>query len=194
MGTLRVLAFSLTCSALVAAPPLSPAAEMTSSGAAPHVTISNTGMEGLSAVQVQVHVAGGADWRELVDLDEAKLRGQVEDLVKDTPGLALIEGHGSARTPRLEVIAVGHLIADPQGNKDTSATNLSISLKQPVSVRRSLPSGKPILTSGMTWHRNILITGLNDSMRERVADKLAYLVGQFKAEHLRANPPRADEE
>lgn len=194
MRTLRVLAFSLTCSALVAAPPLSPAAEMTSSGAAPRVTISNTGMEGLSEVQVQVHVAGGADWRELVDLDEVKLRRHVENLVKDTPGLVLIEGHSSVRTPRLQVMAVGHLIADPEGNKDTSATNLSIGLSQPVSVRRSSPPGKPILATGMTWHRNILITGLNDSMRQRVADKLAYMAGQFKAEHLRANPPRAVEE
>jgi hypothetical protein len=166
---------------------------MRSSGAAPQVTISNTGMEGLSEVQVQVHLAGGADWRELADLDETKLRGHVEDLVKGTPGLVLIEGHGSVRAPRLLVMAVGHLIADPEGNKDTSATNLSISLNQPVSVRRSPPSGRPILTSGMTWHRSILITGLNDSMRQRVAYKLAYLVGQFKAEHLKANPSEAEE-
>lgn len=194
MRALRLLAFSLTCTALATAPLLSPAAQMPSSGAAPQVTISNTGMEGLSEVRVQVHVAGGADWRELVDLDEVKLERRIEDLLKDTPGLLLIEGQGSLRTPRLLVTAVGHLIADPEGNKDTSATNLSMSLNQPVSVRRSLPSGKPILATGTTWHRSILITGLNDSMRERVADKLAYLVGQFRAEHLKANPPRTDEE
>ncbi len=165
----------------------------TSSARAPRVIMSNSGMEGLTEVQIQVHLAGPADWRELVDLDEAKLKKKIEDLLKDAPGLTLIEGQGSIRTPRILVIVVGHLIADPEGNKDTSATNLSVSLSQPVSVRRPLPSGKPILATGTTWHRSLLITGLKDSMRQRVDDKLCYLLDQFKGEHRRVNPLRKEQ-
>lgn len=193
MRALRFLTFAVACTTFTAAPLFSRAAETSATGA-PQVTISSGGMEALSEVQVQVHLAGGVDWRELVGLDEAKLEQRVEELVKDAPGLVLVEAKRSSQTPRLLVIAVGHLIADPEGNRDTSATNLSISLNQPVSVRRPLPSGKPILATGMTWHRSILITGLNESMRQRVDDKLAYLVGQFKEEHLKANPPELEEQ
>ena len=102
----------------------------------------------------------------------------------------MIEGECSTETPRILVVAVGHVIADPDGNKDTAATNLSVSLNQPVSVRRQAPSGRPILARGTTWHRSILITGLKDTMRQRVDEKLAYLMQQFKQEHGRANEGR----
>ena len=158
--------------------------------ASPRVTISSSGMEGLAEVKVQVHIAGGADWRELVDLDEKKLEKKVQDSLRGTPGFTVIEGESSTRTPRVLVTAVGHLIADPDGNKDTAATNLSLSLSQPVTVRRPVPSGTPILANGTTWHRNLLITGLKDSMRQRVEEKLAYLIGQFKDEYARSNAGR----
>lgn len=158
-----------------------------SAAPAPQVGLSNTGMEGLTAVKVQVHIAGGADWRELVDLDEKKLEEKVQGLLGDTPGLTVIEAEGSRDMPRVLVIAVGHVIADPDGNKDTAATNLSVSLSQPVSVRRQPPSDRPILAMGATWHRNLLITGLKHTMRQRVDEKLAYLMQQFKQEYARAN-------
>ena len=158
-----------------------------SAAPSPQVTLSNTGMDGLAAVKVQVHIAGGADWRELVDLDEKRLEKKVQGLLGGTPGLSVIEGECSIETPRVLVVAVGHVIADPDGNKDTAATNLSVSLNQPVSVRRQVPSGRPILATGTTWHRNLLITGLKDTMRQRVDEKLAYLMQQFKQEHGRAN-------
>jgi hypothetical protein len=154
----------------------------------PRVTFSNTGMEALGELRVQVHVAGGQSWRELVDIDEQKLAARVADQLREVPGIALLEDRKDTQTPRLLVVAVGHMIADPEGNTDTAATNLAISLNQPVSVRRPLPSGRPIITSGMTWHRSLLITGLTDSMRTRVDQKLTYLVDQFKSEHARANP------
>jgi len=158
-----------------------------SAAPSPQVTLSNTGMEGLAAVRVQVHIAGGADWRELVDLDEKKLEKKVQGLLGDTPGLSVLEGERSIQTPRILVVAVGHVIADAEGNKDTAATNLSVSLSQPVSVRRQVPSGRPILATGTTWQRSLLITGLNDTMRQRVDEKLAYLMGQFRQEHGREN-------
>ena len=161
-----------------------------SAAPSPQVTLSNTGMDGLAAVKVQVHIAGGADWRELVDLDEKRLEKKVQGLLGGTPGLSVIEGECSIETPRVLVVAVGHVIADPDGNKDTAATNLSVSLNQPVSVRRQAPSGRPILATGATWHRSLLITGLNDTMRQRVNEKLAYLMQQFKQEHRRANAGR----
>jgi len=43
----------------------------------------------------------------------------------------------------------------------------------------------------MTWHRSLLITGLKSSMRERVDQKLTYLVNEFRGEYARANPGRA---
>ncbi len=187
MPAWRFIASVFICGAL-ATMALSSDEGGTSSARAPRVIMSNNGMEGLTEVQIQVHVAGSADWRRLVDLDEAKLKKKIEDLLKGVPGLTLVDERGSIRTPRILVIAVGHLIADPEGNKDTSASNLSVSLNQPVSVRRPLPSGKPIVATGMTWHRSLLITGLNDSMRARVDDKLAYLLGQFKDEYRKANP------
>ena len=52
-----------------------------SAAPSPQVTLTNTGMEGLAAVKVQVHIAGGADWRELVDLDEKKLEKTVQGLL-----------------------------------------------------------------------------------------------------------------
>ncbi len=161
-----------------------------SAAPSPQVTLSNTGMDGLAAVKVQVNIAGGADWRELVDLDEKRLEKKVQGLLGGTPGLSVIEGKRSTETPRILVVAVGHVIADPEGNKDTAATNLSVSLNQPVSVRRQVPSGRPILATGATWHRSILITGLKDTMRQRVDEKLAYLMGQFRQEHARANEGR----
>jgi len=161
-----------------------------SAAPSPQVTLTNTGMEGLAAVKVQVHIAGGADWRELVDLDEKKLEKTVQGLLGHTPGLSVIEGECSIETPRVLVVAVGHVIADPEGSKDTVATNLSVSLNQPVSVRRQVPSGRPILATGTTWHRNLLITGLKNTMRQRVDEKLAYLMQQFKQEHGRANAGR----
>jgi hypothetical protein len=154
----------------------------------PRVTFSNTGMEALGELRVQVHVAGGQSWRELVDIDEQKLAARIADQLRGVPGIALVEDREDTQTPRLLVVAVGHMIADPEGNTDTAATNLAISLNQPVSVRRPLPSGRPLITSGMTWHRSLLITGLADSMRTRVDQKLTYLVDQFKSEHARANP------
>lgn len=191
MRALGFLTLALACTVFAAAPLFSRAPQMTAAGS-PQVTISSGGMEGLSEIQVQVHLAADAYWRELVDLDEAELKQRVEYLAKDAPGLALVDGPGSSQTPRLLVIAVGHVIADAEGNRDTSATNLSISLNQPVSVRRPLPSGRAILATGTTWHRSILITGLNESMRQRVDDKLAHLIGQFRDEYLRANRPETE--
>jgi|GEM_PF-2474921 len=153
----------------------------------PKVVMSTGGMEGLSAVKVQVHLAGSEDLRKLIDLDEKKIEKKVQDLLKGTPGLEVVEGEASANTPRVLVIAVGHLIADPEGNKDTAAVNLSLSLNQSVAVRRSLPTGQPIITSAMTWNRNLLLTGLTSSMKERVQMKLDYLMGQLKGEYLRVN-------
>ncbi len=179
---------SLVLVALVAGALADRASPQAGAPPSPRVTLSSSGMEGLGEVKVQAHLAGGADWRELVELDETKLEKRVEDLLEGTAGLTLVEGEGSVQTPRVLVIAVGHLIADPEGNKDTAATNLSVSLNQPVSVRRQVPSGRPVLTTGMTWHRNLLITGLSDTMRPRVEEKLAYLMGQFVEEYARANP------
>jgi hypothetical protein len=155
---------------------------------APRVTLSSGGMEELHEVQVQIHVAGATDWRKLAGVDEAGLKAKVEKMLRATPGLTVVEGKGDSRTPRLLVIVVGHMIADPQGNTDTSATDLQVSLNQPVIVHRPTPSGKPILATGATWSRNILITGLNSSMRERVDQKLTYLIEQFKDEYARSNP------
>jgi hypothetical protein len=154
----------------------------------PQVTLSNTGMEGLSELRVQVHVVGTQDWRELVDLDESKLAARVATGLQGAPGIRLVEDGTNPQMPRLLVTVVGHVIADPEGNRDTAATNLAISLNQPVSPRRPLPSGKALIVPGMTWHRSILSTGLTDSMRGRVDQKLSYLIAQFRGEHARANP------
>lgn len=158
-----------------------------SASPSPQVTLSNTGMEGLAAVKVQVHIAGGPDWRQLVGLEEKRLETKVQGLLTGTPGLTVIESDGSQETPRVLVVVVGHVIADASGKKETAATNITVSLNQPVSVRRQTPSGKPILASGTTWHRNLLITGLKSTMRQRVDEKLVYLMGQFRQEHGRAN-------
>ena len=56
---------------------------------APRVVRSTGGLEGLTEVAVQVHLAGGEDWRELVALDDAKLRAQVEQLLHTIPGLTV---------------------------------------------------------------------------------------------------------
>jgi len=150
---------------------------------APRVMLSSSGMEGLSELQVQVHLAGGSDWRELVGLEEAGLKEKIEQGLRGTPGLSLVERPGDTETPRLLVIAVGHLIADT----DTSATDLQVSLSQPVIVNRKTSVERPMLATGITWNRNILITGLNSSMQERVDQKLDYLVQQFREEYARSN-------
>lgn len=152
----------------------------------PRVALSNTGMEGLSEVKVQIHLSVDPEWRELVDLDNQKLEQKIKEQVRQIPGIKLIEGETSEHTPRLLVIVVGHLIADPEGNKDTCATNIIMALNQPVSLRR-LPSDNQSFLTGMTWHRSVMITGVREKMRERVTDKLTYLVGQFSQEHTRAN-------
>ena len=164
-----------------------PATKGAGAAGSPHVVVSTGGMEGLSAVKVQVHLSGGEDLRDLIDLDEKKLEKKIQDLLKGTPGLAVVEGQASANTPRVLVMVVGHLIADPDGNKDTAAVNISVSLNQSVAVRRSLPTGQPIITNAMTWNRNLLLTGLTSSMKERVQMKLDYLMGQLKGEYLRVN-------
>ncbi len=150
------------------------------------VTVSSGGMEGLSEVWVQAHVAGGGDWKDLVGLDEEAVTKKVVRQLRDAPGLSL-----AARAPnvaRLQVIVVGHLIADEEGREATAATNLSMSLSQQVTVRRGGAS-RPILTTGATWQRSLLITGLKGTMGQRVNDKLEYLVDQFRQDYLRANPP-----
>jgi len=156
-------------------------------GAAPQLTValSNTGMEGLEGIQLQVHVAGAADWRELVGADEESIKAKMRASLRNLGGLTIVEGHGNRNVPRLLVIAVGHVIAGPDGEKDTAATSLSVSLNQPVAVRRP---GRQIMTSGATWQRSLLITGLKESMAQRVSNKLDYLLGQFKGEWERANP------
>lgn len=155
---------------------------------APRVMLSNTGMEGLSELRVQVHVAGGQDWRELVDIDEEKLAAKITARLQGTPGITLLGDDADPQVPRLLVVMVGHLIADPEGNMDTAATNITISLNQPVSVRRPLPSGQAMIVPGMTWNRSLLVTGLTSSMRERVDQKLTYFIDAFKSEHARVNP------
>jgi len=154
------------------------------------VALSNSGMEGLEEIQLQAHVAGAADWRELVGLDEDRVKERIRAALGSAAGLTIVEGHGDPNVPRLLVIVVGHLIADPGGEKDTAATNLSVSLNQPVAVRRP---GRQIMTSGATWQRSLLITGLKESMGQRVDDKLGYLVGQFTGEWERANPAEKGE-
>jgi hypothetical protein len=155
-------------------------------GAAPRlrVALSNSGMEGLEGIQLQVHVAGAADWRELVGADEESIKAKMRASLRNLAGLTIVEGHGNRDVPRLLVIAVGHVIADPDGEKDTAATSLSVSLNQPVAVRRP---GRQIMTSGATWQRSLLITGLKESMAQRVSDKLDYLLAQFKGEWEKAN-------
>ncbi len=150
------------------------------------VALSNGGMEGLSEVWVQAHVAGGGDWKDLVGLDEDAVTKEVESHLRGVPGLRL--GARSPNVPRLQVIVVGHLIADEEGSKATAATNLSVSLSQQVTVR---PPGasQPILTTGATWQRSLLITGLKGTMGQRVNEKLEYLVDQFRQDYLRVNPP-----
>jgi hypothetical protein len=145
-------------------------------GAAPRlrVALSNSGMEGLEGIQLQVHVAGAADWRELVGADEESIKAKMRASLRNLAGLTIVEGHGNRDVPRLLVIAVGHVIADPDGEKDTAATSLSVSLNQPVAVRRP---GRQIMTSGATWQRSLLITGLKED----------YLLAQFKGEWEKAN-------
>ncbi|MBN1459873.1 MAG: hypothetical protein JXA57_10055 [Armatimonadetes bacterium] len=155
---------------------------------APRVTLTNTGMEALSEVRVQVHLVGSPEWRELVDLDEANLAARITARLQGTRGVRLVQDNSDPQIPRLLIVVVGHLIADPEGNTDTAATNLEISLNQPVSLRRALPSGRAVIVPGMTWHRSVLVSGLASSMRDRVDQKLTYLVGQFRSEHARANP------
>ncbi len=156
-------------------------------GGSPQAMRSLSGMEGMKRVMVQVHVAGGNDWRELVDIDEAKLKGRVESLLHTVPGLTVVKGDPGEPTPRLLVIAVGHVIADPQGNKDTAATSLIMSLNQEVSLRRPVPGGKAVLLNGVTWERSVLTTGLKEKMRERVAGQLSDLAGEFKADYALEN-------
>ena len=176
--TLFTLSFPATVESATQSPP----------AGAPRVTLSNTGMEGLSELRVQVHVAGGQDWRELVEIDEEKLAARINARLQGTPGITLLGDSADPQVPRLLVVMVGHLIADPEGNTDTAATNITISLNQPVSVRRPLPSGQAMIVPGMTWNRSLLITGLASSMRERVDQKLTYFIDAFKSEYARANP------
>ena len=152
------------------------------------VSLSSSGMEGLKELWVQAHVACDADWKELTGLDEEKVRELVKDGLRLIPSLRVMEGQAGAEKPRLLVIVVGHVIADAEGEKATAATNLAVSLNQPVTVRRRSPSGEPIHTTGMTWQRSLLITGLKETMRQRVEEKLRYLVGQFGQEYSRCNP------
>lgn len=161
-------------------------------GVGPRLTValSNTAMEGLEAIQLQVHVAGAAEWQELVGADEESIKAKMRASLGNLAGVTIVEGHGNRDVPRLLVIAVGHVIADPDGEKDTAATSLSVSLNQPVAVRRP---GKQIMTTGATWQRSLLITGLKESMRQRVSQKLDYLLGQFKGEWERANPAEKGE-
>lgn len=154
-------------------------------------SISSGGMEGLEEVRIQVHVAAGADWRALTELDENVIRERAEVAVSATPGLASLGDEAAPETPRLLVMVVGHLIADADGNKDTAAANLSISLHQPVVLTRTLDAEAPAVTSAMTWHRSLLTTGTADYVKGQAAGRLGRLLDQFRQEYLRVNAPTA---
>jgi hypothetical protein len=133
---------------------------------------------------VQAHVAGDDEWKELVGLDEEKVRERVEGALASVPGLKVVE-QGQER-PRLLVVVVGHVIADASGEKDTAATHVQVSLNQRVEVKRE-GTERPAVVRGATWQRSVLITGLRETMGERVEEKLGYLVGQFGAQYEREN-------
>ncbi len=184
---MRASRWLILCSCLAAFAFITFTLQTRASGSSPRVRLSNTGMEGVTEVKVQVHLSADQGWRALVDLDEQKLEKTIQEQVRRIPRLKLIKGEASEQTPRLLVIVVGNIIADPQGNKDTCATNIIMALSQPVSVRWSLPTGSSVITTGMTWHRSILLTGVKEKMRERVHEKFSYLAGQFGEEYTRAN-------
>jgi hypothetical protein len=144
-------------------------------------------MEGLRELSVQADVVGDADWRELVGLDREAVKKLAAEHLADVPGLTLVEKSPSA--PRLVVNMVGHVIADDEGKKATAATHIWVRLSQRVAVHRE-GTGEPILTTGATWQRAILSTGLKGTMRQRANDKLKYLLHQFRQDYVRVNPPQ----
>jgi hypothetical protein len=49
---------------------------------------------------------------------------------------------------------------------------------------------EPVVTTGATWQRAILSTGLKRTMRQRANNKLKYLLDQFGQDYVRVNPPQ----
>jgi hypothetical protein len=144
-------------------------------------------MEGLSQLSIQADVVGDADWRELVGLDREAVKKLAAEQLADMPGLTLVEK--SPNAPRLVVNVVGHVIADDEGRKATAATHIWVRLSQRVAVHRD-GMDEPVVTTGATWQRAILSTGLKRTMRQRANNKLKYLLDQFGQDYVRVNPPQ----
>ncbi len=157
------------------------AAVVAGDDSSPRVIRSMTGMEGMTEVKLGLHLDAldtflpDRGWLE-PGVGAQRLESDTGNLLREVPGLTVVEGPADERMPRLLVTAVAHIVTDSKGTpKDVTAVNLILQLNQEVSLRRPLPGGQASLLTATTWQRSVLFTCDSVDAQERTAKELAEL-------------------
>jgi len=149
--------------------------------------MSNDGLEGLREVFLDPHLAGEAKWSAAVGMDYNALKEFATSHLKELGELKLSPDR-SMTMPRLLVQVMGHTVPNYSETNPPAAMHMTVALMQPVFLTRPGPEGRPIQTSGMTYHATVFSTCKASDAKARVREKIGYLLDEFIKDYQRANP------